>query len=92
MDVAQFEALARSDAAADIERAAALYRGPLLDGMVVRDAEGDQWLFRERERLRDVLLAALDRLLERQIQQGCLERATETAARILSEDPLASRR
>lgn len=87
-DVARFEALARSDAPADLERAAGLYGGAFLDGLAVRDAEGEQWLSGERERLRELLLAALEKLLKRQMQDGALDRAAASAERILLHDPL----
>jgi TolB-like protein/DNA-binding SARP family transcriptional activator/predicted Zn-dependent protease len=87
-DVVRFEMLARSDKTADLEQAAGLYVGPLLDGLVVRDAEGEQWLSGERERLRDVLLGVLEKLLARQMQDGALDSAVATAERTLLQDPL----
>lgn len=88
VDVRAFEALARSEATPDLERAACLYRGPFLDGIVARDPACEQWLAGERERLRDLFLGILDRLLGRQLQEGAFQRATETAQTILAQDPL----
>jgi DNA-binding SARP family transcriptional activator len=61
-DAVEFEeALARGD----LERAVGLHAGPLLDGFFLDDAsEFEQWLDRERERLRDGCAGALDGLAE----------------------------
>ncbi len=62
VDVAEFErALAEGDAA----RAAALYRGPFLDGFFQRDSvELEQRIERERQRLATLYAQALERLAE----------------------------
>jgi len=88
VDVGQFEQLIQSDATPDLERAVALYRGPFLDGLAVRDAACEEWLQHERERLRLLMLGVLDRLLARQLKSGALARATATADVILAHDPL----
>lgn len=88
VDVRHFDRLIQSDATPDLERAVELYRGPLLEGLAVRDPASEEWLQHERERLRLLLLGVLDRLLARQTKAGALERATATAESILAQDPL----
>jgi DNA-binding SARP family transcriptional activator len=88
VDVRRFEELIHSDATADLERAVALYKGPFLDGLAVRDSACEEWLQHERERLRLLMLGVLDRLLARQMKAGALAPATATAEAILAHDPL----
>ena len=88
VDVRAFEALAKSETARDLERAASLYRGPLLEGFAIRDAACEEWLTLERQRLRDLFLAVLDRLLARQMQEDAIHRAIATAQTLLTHDPL----
>ncbi|MCI0430820.1 MAG: tetratricopeptide repeat protein [Rhodospirillales bacterium] len=88
VDVRRFEELIQSDATADLERAVALYKGPFLDGLAVRDSACEEWLLHERERLRLLMLGVLDRLLARQMKAGALAPATATAEAILAQDPL----
>jgi TolB-like protein len=69
--------------AGKLMEAAALYRGPLLDGHGVRDAAFADWLTIERTRLHDLAVDVLHRLAES--QSG--EAATATAQRLLQLDP-----
>lgn len=63
VDVAAFEQAIKEGTPDALERAAALYRGDLLDGLVVEEAAFEEWLLGERERLREVALEALTKLL-----------------------------
>jgi TolB-like protein/cytochrome c-type biogenesis protein CcmH/NrfG len=87
-DVARFERLLRDGTAEAIEQAAALYRGDLLDGMGVRDPAFEDWLLVERQRLRQLVEAALTTQLARSLAAGERERAAAAARRLLSLDPL----
>lgn len=63
LDVSTFAQAARSASTADLSRAATLYGGPLLHGLMLKDApEFDAWLVVERERLQQLAAAALSRL------------------------------
>lgn len=77
-------ALARGDAAEAIRA----YRGDLMEGLAFRDASIDDWLARERARLRALAIGAfaaeLDRLEDR-------PEAAELAHRLLELDPLRER-
>ena len=65
-----------------------LYRGDLLDGFVIDEEPFEQWLVHERERLRELALDALARLLRHQNSLEATEAATQTARRLLTLDPL----
>jgi DNA-binding SARP family transcriptional activator len=75
--------------AANIERAAALYRGDFLEGFYVRQArQFEDWLVRERERLRHKLLDALGDLVAYELQTGAYQSGAEHAYRLLELEPL----
>jgi DNA-binding SARP family transcriptional activator len=79
LDVAEFERLARAPdgRAAAIE----LYSGDLVESSY------DEWLFTERDRLRNVYLASLGDLLIDSRSQRDFNRAIGYAQRILTNDP-----
>jgi DNA-binding SARP family transcriptional activator len=87
-DVLRFEGLVAERSPQALEQAAALYRGDLLEGFVVDSEPFEQWLFQERERLRDMATEVLARLLRHQTGEGRTEAAIQTARRLLSLDPL----
>ena len=88
VDVAEFEVLAGGGSAADLEHAAALYRGDLLDGISLREDAFEEWLRTERSRLRDEAVDVLARLVAHYGETGALKAATETAMRLLALDSL----
>lgn len=88
VDVRAFERLAAEGTAQALERAAALYRGDLLDGLVVESEVFEQWLMHERERLRDLAIEVLAKLLRLQSVNGRPDAAIHTARRLLALDPL----
>lgn len=73
---------------AALERAATLYQGDLLDGLNLKEPSFDEWLARERARLRELAASALSRLLAHQSEVGAIESAIRTGARLLTLDPL----
>ncbi len=91
LDVADFEqALALAEQAGNqvaarvaLEQAADLYRGDLLPGCY------DDWILPERERLQQLFLAALERLIQLHEQQRDYPAAIQVAQRLLRHDPLA---
>jgi DNA-binding SARP family transcriptional activator len=87
LDVTLFERLVRDGNPSALERAAALYRGDLLEGLAVAEPPFEEWLTLERERLREKPLEALVRLLAYQIRVGAAEPAMQTAIRVLGLDP-----
>ena len=88
VDVAAFQELAESDAREDLERAAALYQGALLDGATVPDPAFEEWLTIERARLHEIGQRALSKLLAAQAEAGDTDSAIETALRLVGLDPL----
>jgi TolB-like protein/DNA-binding SARP family transcriptional activator len=80
VDALDFERLAK---AGKWEEAAALYRGPLLDGHGVRDDAFEDWIRVERTRLHDLAVDVLERLTG--AQSG--EAAIATAQQLLQLDP-----
>ncbi|HEV8441242.1 MAG TPA: BTAD domain-containing putative transcriptional regulator [Methylomirabilota bacterium] len=88
VDVARFERLAASHAAESLEEAVSLYRGDFLEGLVIDEEPFEEWLRQERERLRDVVMEVLARLLHHQCAQQATGAAMKTARRLVGLDPL----
>src|SRR5260370_37965325 len=66
VDVATFERLVAEGTPAAFEEAVALYEGELLEGFDVIAQPFEEWLLTERERLRELALEALAKLLRHQ--------------------------
>jgi DNA-binding SARP family transcriptional activator len=88
VDVVTFERRIAEGTLQALEQAAELYRGDLLLGFDVNEPLFEEWLGAERERLRELALEALARLLAHQTRAASAERAIQTALRLLSLDPL----
>jgi DNA-binding SARP family transcriptional activator len=88
VDVAEFERLLASGMPEALERASALYRGDLLIGLAVDEPLFEEWLLGERERLRELALDGLARLLAQQRKTGATEAALRTGLKLLTLDPL----
>ena len=88
VDVATFERRVAQGTPSALHEAAELYRGDLLLGFGVSEPLFDDWLVAERERLREIALEALARLLGHQSRTGGTEGAIRTALRLLKLDPL----
>jgi DNA-binding SARP family transcriptional activator len=87
-DVAMFESRAAAGTPEALAEAAGQYRGDLLAGLSLREPPFEEWLLSERERLREVALEALGRLLAHQWHAGDAEAAVRTALQLLALDPL----
>ena len=85
VDVAVFARLSGSTEVHDLGRAAELYRGDFMDGIAVRDQAFEDWLFRERRRLHDVVIGVLERLVP--LLSG--SDAVDAARRLVTLDPLS---
>ena len=88
VDVATFEGLVTQGTPGALERAAALYQGELLEGLGLREEAFEEWLRAERERLHELAIHALAKLLAHQARTGATEGAIQTAVRLLALDPL----
>jgi DNA-binding SARP family transcriptional activator/tetratricopeptide (TPR) repeat protein len=78
LDVDIFERLIEAQ---ELDEAVALYAGDLLASVY------DDWIIAERERLRSVFLAALEKLLRRARSRRKFAAAADCARRILENDP-----
>jgi TolB-like protein/DNA-binding SARP family transcriptional activator/Tfp pilus assembly protein PilF len=88
-DVADFE---RSVESGDHERAAALYAGPLLDGVnLVDGSEFERWLDGERARLARAYEEVLDALAQAAESRGAAADAVTWWRRLAGHDPYSSR-
>ena len=87
VDAHTLEQLLKTGTTAALEQAAALYRGELLEGIAAQDGPFEEWLLTERERLRELALEALGKLLGQQIGAGSVEGAIQTAGRLLALEP-----
>lgn len=82
LDTAEFEAAVQEGSRGALERALEIYRGDLLPGWE------DDWVARERERLRELYTSSLQRLAE--LREGARDYrgAAEPLRRLLRDDPL----
>jgi DNA-binding SARP family transcriptional activator/pimeloyl-ACP methyl ester carboxylesterase len=88
LDVATFTRIAGEGTPEALERAALLYRGDLLEGFSVDEEPFEGWLMEERERLRELAMETLARLLAHQRKTGVLAAALRTARQLLALDRL----
>jgi DNA-binding SARP family transcriptional activator len=88
VDAAVFQQHVAEATAGSLEQAATLYRGDLLSGFALDESPFEEWLLGERERLRELALEGLARLLAQQRKAGANEAAVQTALRLLTLDPL----
>src|SRR5262245_28414496 len=89
VDTAAFERLVLAGTPHGLAEAAAVYRGDLLSGFALDEAPFEEWLVGERERLRELAVEALARLLARQrALSGKTDDAIHTALQLLGLAPL----
>jgi DNA-binding SARP family transcriptional activator len=87
VDVGDFERAVAAGTPDGLARAADLYQGDLLAGLGSQGAAFEDWLLSERERLREIALEALAKLLAHRLQAGAAEAAIPIAVRLLGLDP-----
>jgi DNA-binding SARP family transcriptional activator len=88
VDAAIFERSVAKGTPEALQQAARIYRGELLLGFTLNEPLFEEWLVAERERLREIALEALARLLAHQTKSRGTERVIQTAVRLLGLDPL----
>ena len=86
VDIVAFEQAMAEGTPEALARAAGLYRGDLLAGLGEQAGPFEEWLLSERERLRELGIEALGRLLGQQLRAGLDAQAVHTAARLLAMD------
>lgn len=87
IDALEFATLASSGAAADLERAAALYQGDLLDGLGLEVDGFDSWLKQERSRFRTVAARVFERCIDAREDGGNADGAIAVAECLVALDP-----
>ena len=88
VDVVDFGRLVRARDPEALAKAVELYRGDLLEGFAFRGALFEEWLIAERERLRELAVDGLAKLLVHQRSTGVFEAAVQTGLRLVALDPL----
>jgi predicted ATPase/DNA-binding SARP family transcriptional activator len=88
VDVAEFERLVADGRPPALEQIGGLYRGDLLAGLALTERPFEEWLTSERERLHELAIQGLGRLLTHQQRTGAAEPAIQTGLRLLALDPL----
>ena len=88
VDVVDFGRLVQVHNPENLAKAAELYRGDLLEGFAFRGALFEEWLMAERERLRELAVDTLAKLLVHQRSAGVFEVAVQTGLRLVALDPL----
>ncbi|TIM05834.1 MAG: alpha/beta hydrolase, partial [Mesorhizobium sp.] len=87
-DVVRFEALAAGSGPEQLEQALVVYRGDLLDGFGLKEEPFEDWLRVERERLRAMAVAALDKLVAHYCTTNDPASCVRSATRLLAMEPL----
>lgn len=88
IDTLDFETLASDATPEALERANALYRGELLDGMSLREQAFEEWLRCERTRFHELALRGLDQLFSHHVSRGECDAAARLARQLLGLDPM----
>ena len=86
-DTSEFEHSMDDGTIESLERAAALYRGDLLEGFLVHEETFEGWLRHERQRYRERAIACFEALLEHYQGFGASTRGIEICNRLLTLDP-----
>ena len=87
LDAGEFAQVVNDGTIEGLERAAALYRGDLLDGLLVDEAEYETWLRGERQKYREQAIACFEALLNHYQSIGASTRGIEIGNRLLRLDP-----
>ncbi len=87
VDVEVFHRLATAEAADGVMEAVSLLRGPLLDGFYGQQAEFEDWIASERQRITEVSSKVLERASDIALQRGNVEAALANARRMAKMNP-----
>jgi DNA-binding SARP family transcriptional activator/TolB-like protein len=86
-DASEFERCTDNQTIVNLERAAALYRGNLLEGFHVHEESFEGWLRHQRQRYRERAIACFEALLGHYQGFGASTRGIEICNRLLALDP-----
>ncbi|MEM1264409.1 MAG: BTAD domain-containing putative transcriptional regulator [Pseudomonadota bacterium] len=87
IDVDQFSRLAASGTDADMLEAVSYLRGPLLDGLYGQQAEFEDWIASERQRITELSTQVLERAADVALRQGDIDAALASARRVTEMNP-----
>jgi DNA-binding SARP family transcriptional activator len=87
-DVDTFQRLIARGTSSALSEAVELYRGDLLEGLRVSEVTFDDWLLGHRERLRELAVDALRKLIAHARRTGRAEDAIRVASKLVALDPL----
>ncbi len=88
IDALAFASLVDEGSPDALQAAIDLYRGPLLEGVRIRDPSIEDVLADERRRLHEMALEADIKLLEHWLKKGADEKAAAAAKHLLTLDPM----
>ena len=88
IDAVKLEELIIEQSPQAAAQATRLYRGEFLEGLVVRDSNGEEWLAAERDRFRRLATQALEQVLVYRLESGELDNAAELGERLVYLDTL----
>jgi DNA-binding SARP family transcriptional activator len=88
IDTREFTKLAASDRRQDLENAISIYRGDLLEDLVINDREWEAWLGIERHRLQMIYADCLHRLSKRHLANRDINKLLATGLRLIAHNPL----
>ncbi len=88
VDAVEFQRLVTEGSPEALQRATTLYRGRLVEGLSVESEAFEEWARAEGQRLQDLAMGALTKLLAHEQERGALDAAARIAHRILAIDPL----
>lgn len=91
IDALRFAELAAAPGRESLDAAVTLYRGELLDGLIIKEAGFESWLHSERQHLRELAVAALDKLLNVQAKESQWADVVATALKLVTIDSLDER-
>jgi DNA-binding SARP family transcriptional activator len=86
VDTADFERLLAQRSSPSLVLAVSMYRGEFLEGFSLDEVAFQDWVAGERERLRELAVEGLARLLQEQCGSESVESAIQTALRLLQLD------
>ena len=88
IDLCDFLELSSSNRQADLEQAISICRGELLEGLVIRDAEWEEWLCIERERMQLKYAESLYTLSKYYFSERDVKNLIHTGRRLIDHDHL----
>ena len=88
VDVDEFSRLADDPSVETTGKAMALLGGPLLDGLYGQQAEFEDWIASERQRLSSLAMKVMERAAEQAAKAGDQAKAMGIAREIVAMDPL----